>query len=117
MDVGAAVDAADALSTFMIDGMPDAARFLNFFGNLIVAAAQAAKGEQARVAVCGEGVHLLWAQGNVEAAIRVESLTNEMPKTYNVDILCGYSLSSVQGGMETHTFREICAQHSAVYYR
>jgi CheY-like chemotaxis protein len=125
LDVGAAVkqgryialDAADALSTFMIDGMPDAARFLNFFGNLIVAAAQAAKGEQARVAVCGEGVHLLWAQGNVEAAIRVESLTNEMPKTYNVDILCGYSLSSVQGGMETHTFREICAQHSAVYYR
>jgi hypothetical protein len=52
------MDAADALSTFMINGMPDPARFLNFFGNLIVTAAHAAKGEQARVAVFGKGVHL-----------------------------------------------------------
>ena len=48
------LDAADALSTFMLNGMPDPARFLNLFGNLIVGAADAAKGEQARVAVFGE---------------------------------------------------------------
>ena len=53
------MEAADALSRFMISGMPDPARFLNFFGNLIVTAADAVKGEQARVAVFGEGVHLL----------------------------------------------------------
>ena len=53
------MNAADALSTFMTNGMPDPARFLNFFGNLIVTAADAVKGEQARVAVFGEGVHLL----------------------------------------------------------
>jgi hypothetical protein len=55
------VDAADALSTFKVNGMPDPARFLNHFGNLIATAADAAKGEQARVAVFGEGVQLLWA--------------------------------------------------------
>jgi CheY-like chemotaxis protein len=112
-----ALDAADALSSFMIDGIPDPARFLNLFGNLIVSAAHAAKGEQARVAVFGEGVHLLWAQGNAEAVIRIESLTNQISKACEVDILCGYSVGSVQGGMEANIFQEICAQHSAVYSR
>ena len=110
------VDAAEALSTFMINEMPDPARFVNFFGNLIKTAAGAAKAEHARVAVFGEGVHLLWAQGNAEAAIRVERLTNQLAETYDVDILCGYSLGSVQGGMDSY-FQRICAEHSAVYSR
>jgi CheY-like chemotaxis protein len=109
------VDAAHAVSTIMINGMPDPAQFLNLFGNLIVRAAGAAKGEQARVAIFGEGVHLLWAQGNAEAAIRVEKLTNQMAKSYEVDILCGYSLGSVQNGMDSHIFQRICAEHSTVY--
>src|SRR4029077_20397058 len=58
LDIGAAiehgryisVDAADALSQFMINGMLDAVRYLNLFRDLIVRAAEAAKGEQARVA-------------------------------------------------------------------
>jgi DNA-binding NarL/FixJ family response regulator len=125
LDIGAAIqqgryialDAADTLSTFMLNGMPDPTRFLNLFGSLIATAAEAAKGEQSRVAVFGESVHLLWAQGNAEAAIRVERLTNQIAKTYDVDILCGYSLSSVQGGMDSRIFERICAEHSAVYSR
>ena len=109
------VDAADALSTFMINGIPDPTRFLNLFGNLIATAASAAKGEQARVAVFGEGVHLLWAQGNAEAAIQVEGLCDRLAKAYDVDILCGYSLGTVQGGMDSHIFQRICAEHSAVH--
>jgi KaiC/GvpD/RAD55 family RecA-like ATPase len=72
------VDAADALSTFMINDLPDPGRFLKFFRNLIDTAAQVAKGEQARVAVFGEGAPLLWAQGNVEAAIQVEELSHQL---------------------------------------
>ena len=124
-DIGAAIeqgryiplDAADALSTFMLNGMPDPVRFLKLFGNLIAGAADAAKGEQARVAVFGEGVHLLWAQGNAEAAIQVEKLCNQLAKTYDVDILCGYSLGTVQGEMDSHIFQRICAEHSAVHSR
>ena len=78
---------------------------------------EAAKGEQARVAVFGECVHLLWAQGNAEAAIQIERLGKQLVKTYEVDILCGYSLASVQGGMDSHIFQRICAEHSAVYSR
>jgi DNA-binding NarL/FixJ family response regulator len=125
LDIGAAIeqgkyialDAADALSTFMLHGMPDPVRFLKVLGNLIATAAEAAKGEQARVAIFGEMCHLLWAQGNAEAAIEVEKLGNQLITTYDVDILCGYSLSSVQGGMDSHIFQRICAEHSAVYSR
>ena len=124
-DIGAAIeqgryislDAADTLSTFMLNGLPDPVRFLKLLGSLIATAAEAARGEQARVAVFGEIVHLLWAQGNAEAAIQVEKLGNQLAKTYDVDILCGYSLGSVQGGMNRHIFQQICAEHSAVHSR
>ena len=109
-----ALDAADALPTFMLRGMPDSVLFLKLLGDLIGTAAKAARGEQARVAIFGEMCHLLWAQGNAEAAIQVEKLGNQLAKTYDVDILCGYSLGSVQGGMDSQIFQRICAEHSAI---
>ncbi len=111
------LDATDTLSTFMLNGRPDPVRFLKLFGNLIAKTAEAVQGEQTRVAIFGECVHLLWAQGNVEAAIQVEELGNQLVKTNDVDILCGYSLGSAQGGMAPHTFQRICAAHSAVRTR
>ena len=111
------LDAADVLSTFMVNGMPDPVRFLKLFGNLIATAAESAKSEQARVAVFGEGVHLLWAQGNAEAALQVEELSNEIVRTCDVDILCGYSVVSFQGGVDSPIFQQICAAHSAVHSR
>jgi DNA-binding NarL/FixJ family response regulator len=123
LDLGAAIeqgryvalDAADALPTFMLNGMPDPVRFMQVLGNLVATAAKAGKGEQARVAIFGEMCHLLWAQGNAEPAIRVEKLGNQLAKTYDVDILCGYSLSSVPGGVDDDIYEKICAEHSAVY--
>jgi hypothetical protein len=113
IDIGAAVeegryvalDAASALSAFILHGMPDTVRLFELLGDLIATAAEAAKEGQSRVAVFGECVQLLWAQGNAEAAIQTD----------DVDILCGYSLSRVQGGMDEQTFRRICAEHSAVH--
>ena len=109
-----ALDAADTLSTLMLNGMPDPDRFLNLLGNLIATVSKAATGKQDRVAIFGECVHLLWAQGNAEAAIQFEKLGNQLIKTYNVDILCGYSLGSFEVKMEDHFFQRICAEHSAV---
>ena len=99
----------------MLRDVPDPVRFLHVLGNLVSTAAKTVKGKQARVAIFGEMCHLLWAQGNEEAAIEVEKLGNQLVKTYDVDIRCGYSLSSVQGGMDSHIFQRICAEHSAVY--
>ena len=125
LDVGAAVeqgryialDAGDTLSTFMVKDQPDPVRFLRVTRDLVVAAAKAAKGEHPRVAACGECAPLLWAQGNAEAAIRVEDLWNEIAKTYYVDILCGYPLGSFHSEQDSHIFQRICAEHSAVYSR
>ncbi|HSZ62999.1 MAG TPA: response regulator [Terriglobales bacterium] len=111
------LDAADTLSTFMINGMPDPVLFLKLLGDLVVTAAKSANGEQARVAIFGDMCHLLWAQGNADAAIQVEKLGNQLIKTQNVDILCGYSVGGVRGGMDSHTFQRICAEHTAVYSR
>jgi hypothetical protein len=99
----------------MRDGVLDAARFLGVFGNVIHAAANPLKEAPRRVAIFGEGVQLLWAQGNAEAAIQIEQLCNELARTYDVDIRCGYFPGSAQGGMDDHVFRRICAEHSAVY--
>jgi DNA-binding NarL/FixJ family response regulator len=110
------VDAADALSAFMIDGIPDPMRFSELLHNLISNAANA--GKEGRIAVFGECVHLLWAQGNSEATIRLEGLWNEeVVSRYNVDVLCGYSLGSVRGGMDSYVYQRICEEHSAVYSR
>ena len=110
-------DASDTLLTFMFNGIPDPALFLKGLGSLIATAAGAAKGDPARVTIFGECVYLLWAQGNAEAAIQIEKLGNQLTKTYDVDILCGYYLGSVRGGMDSHIFQRICAEHSALHSR
>ena len=65
----------------MLNGMPDVVRFLKLFDDLVVTASKAVKAEQARVAIFGEMCHLLWAQGNAEAAIQVEKLGNQLVQT------------------------------------
>ena len=125
LDVGAAIeqgryialDAADALSTFMLNGMPDPDRFLKTFGDVILTAAAAAKLQSPRVAIFGECVHLLWAQGNAEAAIQMEKLGNQLVNTYDVDILCGYNPDRLRDMMDSHIYQRICAAHSAVHLR
>jgi DNA-binding NarL/FixJ family response regulator len=109
-----ALDAADALSMFMLNGMPDPARFMKVLGDLVATAAKAGKGEQARVAIFGEMGHLLWAQGNAEAAIQVEKLGNLLTKRYDVDIRCGYMVKGFQREPERQIYERICAEHSAV---
>jgi DNA-binding NarL/FixJ family response regulator len=109
-----ALDAAETLSTFMLNDMPDRVRFLKIVGDLIGRASKAAKGEHPSVAACGECAPFLWAEGNANAAIQLEHLWDDIAKTYDVDILCGYVLESFQREPENHIYERICAEHSAV---
>ena len=77
--------------------------------------AKAAKAENPRVAIFGECVHLLWAQGNTEAAIQMEQLGNQLANKYDVDILCGYSVDRLRHMMNDLVYHRICAEHSAVH--
>jgi hypothetical protein len=110
-----ALDASGTLSTIMIDGEIDEARFVAVFDDLIRKAAEAAKAGQCRVAVFGECVHLLWAQGNSAAAIQMEKLGSQLAKKHDLDILCAYSLKSFHGGIGSQGFEKICAEHSGVH--
>jgi DNA-binding NarL/FixJ family response regulator len=108
------LDVYAALSTFMVNDMPDSVRFLQVFGDLLSSTAKTAKTEHARVAACGEFAPVLWVQGKVDAAIQVEHLTDEVAKTCDVDILCGYVLNSLQRDQQSHMYERIRAEHSAV---
>ena len=111
------LDAAETLSTFMVDGMPDPGQFFKVTGDLIMRAAKSAPGQKARVAACGECAPLLWAQGNADGALRLEHLWDAIAKIYEVNVLCGYALESFQGGMGSYIFEKIRAAHSSVYSR
>jgi CheY-like chemotaxis protein len=91
-----AIDVAESLSRFMVDGLPDPFRFFAGISRVIEAAAKAASSKQPRVVVCGEGVAVLLAEGKRDAAIRLEQLSNEVAKTYDVDVLCAYPLNILQ---------------------
>ena len=112
-----AVDVADTLSTFMVNGLPDPARFQKAAGDLVAAAAKASKGERSRVAACGECAPTLWTQGWADAAVQVEHLWDEIAKNCNVDILCGYVLNGFRREQERDIYERICAEHSAVSSR
>jgi DNA-binding NarL/FixJ family response regulator len=109
------LDVNKTLSTFMVNDMPDSARFFEVAGGLIEAATKAARQQHHGVVVCGEGTSVLWAEGKADAAIRLERLWDKVGKTLGVDILCGYALSSFHGEEDEHAFQSICAEHSVVY--
>jgi CheY-like chemotaxis protein len=125
LDIGAAIeagryiqlDAAETVSTFMVNDLPDPGKFLEVTRGLIAEAAKAVKGEPARVAACGECAPLLWTQGKVDAAIRLEHLWDEIAKAHGLDVLCAYPLGSFQGGIGSLIFEKICAEHSVVHSR
>jgi len=109
------LDVGDVLASFMINEMPDPLRLQKVARDLLTEAAKATKGNPPRVAVCGECSPILWAEGKADGAIRVEHLWDEIGKTYDVDILCGYVLTNFQREYEQHIYEEICAEHSDVY--
>jgi CheY-like chemotaxis protein len=109
-----ALDAVEFLSNFMVNDMPDRDRFMKVMKDLIVAARKGANEEHLRIAACGECAPMLWEQGKADAAIRLEELWNEIPKTYNIDTLCGYPRKTLLSEEDRYTFSRICGEHSAV---
>lgn len=109
------LDAAETLSTLMIDGWPDQARVFGIFRNAMEVVSQTAGVERSRVAFFGEGTALLCAQGKTDAAIRLEQLGNEFVATYGIDLLCAYPSRVFCGEKGEMALRTLCATHSVTY--
>ena len=109
-----ALDVDQLLSKFMVNELPDPIRLFKAADEIIAAAAHAGRGEQLHVAACGETTSTLWAQGMTDAAIQLERLWDDIAKTYDMDILCGYLLPRSQREQQNETYVKICAAHSAI---
>lgn len=83
-----ALDVSAALATFMVDGMPDAARFRTTIGQLVSRAAE----NEHNVRIYGEVVAVLWDEGNVTAAIALEDLWNDLSSRYPFSLFCAYPM-------------------------
>lgn len=116
VDVGAArrtgryqaLDAGETLSKFMVDGAPDPTRFWTTIGGLVATAT----GSGRRVLIYGEMVAVLWAEGNVAAAIALEDLWNELGRIRPFSLLCAYPTTTFDRVESTTLFRVLCEQHS-----
>jgi DNA-binding NarL/FixJ family response regulator len=110
------LDAVNTLSLFMVNDLPDSARFLKVVGGLVEGAAKTGKIMPSRVAVFGEWVSLLGAEDKWDAAIRLEQLWNQLATTYEIDLLCGYSVNNFHGEEDELVLERIRAEHSAVFH-
>ena len=105
-----ALDASEALSTFMVGSMPDAARFEATVGSLISRAADGPR----EVRIYGEMVAVPQGQDNVAAAIAVEDFWNHLATRHLFSLFCAYPISAFDTDVSTEPFRTICDQHSTM---
>jgi hypothetical protein len=84
------VDAERVLSKFMLEGMPDAALFKAEIIPLIERASRGRVGCVVRA--YGEMVDVLWKRGQTAAAIRLETMWNQLAHTHEFALLCGYAM-------------------------
>lgn len=100
-------DAALTLDLFMKDGRPDRKRFEASVRRLL------ADADGKPVRAFGEMVALLWGQGNVPAAIRLEELWNDLLGRERLSLWCAYPTSALTGA-SLGELNRVCHLHSRV---
>ncbi len=103
------------LSKVMVDGAPDPTRFMNATGEVIAEAVQRATGQQRKVAACGECSPTVWATGEVDGAIQLEHLWDELSRSQQMDIQCAYPMAARQAS--ARAVKRLCVEHTVVEIR
>jgi PAS domain S-box-containing protein len=109
-----ALDAPEIKSKIMVEGMPDAARFFEVVGGTIARTSALLKPASPEIVVFGELDSLLWKEGKIEAAIRLEQFWNELAKKHPFSLRCAYPVASFYGEKNAQPLMRVCAEHSAV---
>ena len=102
------LDASETMSKFVIDGRVDRDLFGLVVGQLIRTAA--ATGRPVRV--YGEIVALLWDAGQINAAVELERLWNELGSVLPFSLYCAYPTHSVTGAAHRADLEAICHLHA-----
>lgn len=109
-----ALDAAEMLARCLRNGEPDAARFAELIGGIIARATAAVPTDPPRVAVFGELVALLSADGRHEHVIQLEHLWNDLAVTQAFDLRCAYPITAFSRTDDAEPLARICAAHARV---
>lgn len=104
------LDAQETLALFMVDGMPDEARFQATVGKIVGESVKS----WVRLRAFGEMVALLWAQGNGKAAIKLEQYWNRLGSLQAFTLFCAYPNLGFNGVGEAQAYEAICREHSHV---
>jgi DNA-binding NarL/FixJ family response regulator len=111
------MDADNALSQVMVDGLPDRNRFLEGVTDLVNSVSGASRTPNPKVSIFGECAGMLWLRGNIEAALQLEQTGNELIKSHNVSILCSYPLGIFRRDEDRRAFSRVCGEHTGVHFR
>ena len=103
------LDARETLDTILADGMPHPRLFQHALGSMFKEAARLHPDRPTRA--YGEMVNILWKDGMTAAAIRLETFWNELAKSHDFKLLCGYSMGNFY---KDAAVGEITRQHTHV---
>jgi signal transduction histidine kinase len=106
------VDADTLLASFMQNGRPTAALYRAAVGGVLRPCHS--RVPRMTIRVFGEMVDVLCRSGNIAGALELEELWNDLARTYNFSLLCGYSMRTF--GSEAHSdgVSSICQKHAHV---
>ncbi len=110
------LDAGETLSRFITDGQIDQPRFFDVLSEVIARASAASRTENRQVVAFGEMVALLWAEGKIEAALRLEKLWNALARTvsHSFSLRCAYPIQDFDPRSDAGSIARICGEHSLV---
>jgi anti-sigma regulatory factor (Ser/Thr protein kinase) len=103
------IDAAETLATIIVDGVPDRDAFETAVGSVFRRIAEG--GGRARA--YGEMVGLLYAAGDIVAAIKLEGLWNTLLDGVELPLFCAYPGSGIDPNADE--VGEVCALHTEVH--
>jgi anti-sigma regulatory factor (Ser/Thr protein kinase) len=106
------LDAKETLRSFSSGSGLDRERFLTGVAQRVIDAGA----DGAPVRLFGEMVSLLWEAGDVQGAIALEAMWNDLIDQHDFDLMCAYPASLIETSSLLEV-RAVCDQHSSVHAR
>jgi len=105
-------DAATTVGRLLVDGRPDRRRFREVIGAAVATAESLSP--SGRLRVYGEMVDLLSRAANLDAAVELEQMWNELAREHSYALLCGYAMDNFRHAHDAARFADVCRVHSRV---
>jgi hypothetical protein len=103
------LDAEATLKSFMVDGMPDRETFVEVVMGVLDRVRAAG---YSKIRLYGEMVNLLWEEGALEPAVRLEELWNDLLAEQRLPLLCAYRLDNFDRYAHRNALTSISRVHS-----